>query len=344
MGLYLVFYVLIKYLAGFLPDLDSANCRTKNTAAFSILLLHRGEHYYVILPTNIQQSCYNSSTSLLPGETRTLSPILSNKGDNYILAIPGFVRALYLFTGPGRCPGHPNIMRPEYFIYDLSVALPKTNPPLNYPSLTHTSNMPLSFFTNLLGLTNPTSNDDFLKTLLESPNVEPGVLVADLVKRGFNIETEFGEGMRALHFAAFFGRAEIVEVLISYGVDMEARCEKGKRAVHYAAFGRKKPALHELLSRGATVNCVDNEEFTPLHYACGKGDLDCVRTLLDFGANIEAKDHESATPLRRAAARGNIHVVRLLLERGADKTARVPSGVTMAKASGIPAVRALLRR
>lgn len=202
--------------------------------------------------------------------------------------------------------------------------------------------MPLSYITNLLGITNPTSNDDFLKMLLESPNVDPAALVANMIRLGFNLETQLTKGMRALHLTTFFGRLEIVEVLLSYGVDIEAQCDLGKRAIHYAAKGRTA-VLHALLKHGATVNCADNELFTPLHWACGQGDVDCVRALLDSGANIEAKDRESATPLRRAAARGSIPVVRLLLQRGADKYARVPSGVTMAQATGIRAVAVLLR-
>lgn len=201
--------------------------------------------------------------------------------------------------------------------------------------------MPLRCFTDLLGITKPTSGDDCIKMLLDSPDVDPTVLVARIVALGFDFETAFGSGLRALHMATFFGRVEIVEAMLNHGVDIEAPSGAGMRAIHYAAKGRPG-VLHVLLKRGATVNCADNKLFTPLHWACGEGNIDCVRALLDAGANIEAKDHQSATPLRRAAARGNIHVVRLLLERGADKRARVPSGLTMAQATGMPAVALLL--
>jgi len=62
-----------------------------------------------------------------------------------------------------------------------------------------------------------------------------------------------------LHYAAWKGEAEIIEVLLDAGADIQAHNENdhwGTTPLHAAAHGNRKQATEVLIRRGADVNAV----------------------------------------------------------------------------------------
>ena len=104
-----------------------------------------------------------------------------------------------------------------------------------------------------------------------------------------------GDGFTALHFAAYFGTPEVVELL---------------------------------LGRGAAPNAVGSGWMTgtPLHSAASASRVGIARILLHAGADPDARQTAGFTPLHSAAHNGSGALVQLLLERGADATLTTDEG------------------
>ncbi|MGE0616938.1 MAG: ankyrin repeat domain-containing protein [Bacteriovoracia bacterium] len=91
-----------------------------------------------------------------------------------------------------------------------------------------------------------------------------------------------GDGRSALHLAAAYGHAELVEALLAYG----ARVDQPNR-------------VHE----------------TPLYVAAERGEFESVQLLLQAGANADAATkYTKMTPLLAASEKGFARVAQLLLK------------------------------
>ncbi|VVC35473.1 Hypothetical protein CINCED_3A004169 [Cinara cedri] len=137
------------------------------------------------------------------------------------------------------------------------------------------------------------------------------------VKQHLNPETvnardTSGRKSTPLHFAAGFGRSDIVELLLAAGASIQAHDEGG---------------------------------LNPLHNACSFGHDDVVALLLQAGADPNVRDTWNYTPLHEAAIKGKINICIALLQHGADPTIKNVDNKTpidLAKASGVPGVREVL--
>ncbi|XP_014295007.1 poly [ADP-ribose] polymerase tankyrase isoform X2 [Microplitis demolitor] len=116
-----------------------------------------------------------------------------------------------------------------------------------------------------------------------------------VTQKTVNARDTSGRKSTPLHFAAGYGRREIVEFLLSAGASIQARDDGG---------------LH------------------PLHNACSFGHCDVVRLLLEAGANPNTRDNWNYTPLHEAAIKGKIDVCIALLQHGADPNIRNTEGKT----------------
>ena len=74
-------------------------------------------------------------------------------------------------------------------------------------------------------------------------------------------------GHTPLHYAAYFGHKELVEILISKGAVINAPTENGLTPLHQAAYFGHKDVVEFLISKGADVNATSINGATPLHYA-----------------------------------------------------------------------------
>ena len=130
------------------------------------------------------------------------------------------------------------------------------------------------------------------------------------------------DGFTALHFAAFFGKAEAARLLLSEGAAVGAvsRNEMVVQPLHSAAAGLHHEVCRVLIAAGADVNAVQRNGFTPLHAAAQHGDDELVELMLSAGADPTARTDAGDTPADTAEAAGHIDVARRLREVGARRS------------------------
>jgi ankyrin repeat protein len=122
------------------------------------------------------------------------------------------------------------------------------------------------------------------------------------------------DGFTALHFAAYFGKAEIARMLLEAGaaVDAVADNEMRVRPLHSAAASRYLEVCRLLVAAGADVNAREAGGFAPLHAAAQNGDPELVELLLSARADPSATTDAGDTPAATAEAAGHVDVARRL--------------------------------
>jgi uncharacterized protein len=145
--------------------------------------------------------------------------------------------------------------------------------------------------------------------------------VVALLRSGSDVNAAQGDGMTALHWAAYNGRADLVETLLLAGAETEALTRIGSYTpLHHAARNGFSDVVEALLAAGADIEApTATGGARPLHLAAASGRDRAVKALLERGAEIDAREGAwRQTPLMFAAAAGRTGVVRLLLEHGAN--------------------------
>uniref|UniRef100_A0A8C7A4H6 Poly [ADP-ribose] polymerase n=1 Tax=Nothoprocta perdicaria TaxID=30464 RepID=A0A8C7A4H6_NOTPE len=138
---------------------------------------------------------------------------------------------------------------------------------------------------------------------------------------------EGGEALRELLEACRNGDVSRVKRLVD-AANVNAKDMAGRKStpLHFAAgFGRKDVVEH-LLQTGANVHARDDGGLIPLHNACSFGHAEVVSLLLCQGADPNARDNWNYTPLHEAAIKGKIDVCIVLLQHGADPGIRNTDG------------------
>lgn len=203
------------------------------------------------------------------------------------------------------------------------------------------------------------------------------LLATKLIHHGANVravtlkESTPFRGSTPLHFAALYGRAQIIPLLIANGAKLEARTfGTDFTPLHNAASGeadssdtveqllhagadkeartwdrrtplliaimcKKKACVASLLKSGADIEASAGA-WRPLHFATRSGQLEIVKTLLDHGAKIEEKSPmDGQRPLHLAACYGYLEIIKALLDHGANPTARTSGLILGEKPSGM---------
>jgi ankyrin repeat protein len=96
---------------------------------------------------------------------------------------------------------------------------------------------------------------------------------------------------------------EYSQLPVYFGIevkDVNTRASLGDYPIHFAAWGGKIEEVEIFLEFGADVNALGDRGFTPLHSAAGKGHLEVVEFLLERGADPSIKNDEGDTPLELA--------------------------------------------
>jgi ankyrin repeat protein len=122
------------------------------------------------------------------------------------------------------------------------------------------------------------------------------------------------DGYTALHFAAFFGKAEVARILLEAGAEVNAVADNEMRVqpLHSAAAGRHLEVCRLLLAAGADVNARQAGGYTPLHAAARNGDPELVELFLSAQADPVAATEAGDTPAATAEAAGHVDVARRL--------------------------------
>jgi ankyrin repeat protein len=135
---------------------------------------------------------------------------------------------------------------------------------------------------------------------------ETGALAAILAADPAAARAWSPDGFTALHFAAFFGGADVARLLLASGADVDAvsRNELMVAPLHSAVAGVVKVAL-PLIEHGAAVNVRQRHGWTPLHGAADVGDEEVVAALLAAGADAGAETDAGQAPAGSAASKGH---------------------------------------
>lgn len=144
-------------------------------------------------------------------------------------------------------------------------------------------------------------------------------VLAEIEKAPELLEGHSSDGWTPLHLAAFFGWAELANVLIDKGAIVDSRSTNSMKntPLHAAAAGGGTALVDLLLKRGANPNLTQEGGWTALHAAAQSGNRPMAETLLANGANINQRADNNQTPLDMALLKGHQDLVELLEQLGA---------------------------
>ena len=140
------------------------------------------------------------------------------------------------------------------------------------------------------------------------------------------VNTENGDGLTPLGFAAHFGYQHVVQVLLDHGANVNAVSHSkisyipSNTALHAAIAGERNiEVIKLLLAHQAQTTIADSNGHTCLHTAAFHEDnLEIIRLLIEHGADVNAKAEGGVSPLSLALKQGNNNVAELLRHHGAQ--------------------------
>eukprot|EP00047_Mylnosiga_fluctuans_P023573 m.141278 g.141278 ORF g.141278 m.141278 type:complete len:1270 (+) comp9634_c0_seq3:96-3905(+) len=153
------------------------------------------------------------------------------------------------------------------------------------------------------------------------------------------------QGRTALHYAAFTGQHQILQLLLQLDSTVDAVDNNGQTALHLACAKDHVLCAMLLLQERAHINAVDTDGNTPLHVCCRGNNERVVKSLLFWHTppDLNLTNARGDTPLHLASQHGFGAIVVQLLNYHADVTIRNIRGQTPVQAATNPAVRTVLR-
>src|ERR1700734_1903643 len=110
-----------------------------------------------------------------------------------------------------------------------------------------------------------------------------------LLKQNAAVNGAQGDGMTALHWAAYRNDLEMAKMLISAGADVKATTRiEGLTPLAMACTNGNAAMVEALVKAGSDVNLAGGL-WTPLMLASSSGSADAVKVLVDHGADVNAK-------------------------------------------------------
>ena len=144
--------------------------------------------------------------------------------------------------------------------------------------------------------------------------------VRALVLKGTDVNAAQGDGMTALHWAAYRGDSTLALLLLRSRANVGATTRIGSYTpLHIASQNASAGVVRALLRANANAKAVTGEGTTALHLAAMGGDTVIVAALLAAGCDVNAAEPNwGQTPLMLAAERGRAGAIRVLLRKGAN--------------------------
>lgn len=145
--------------------------------------------------------------------------------------------------------------------------------------------------------------------------------VAALLDQGMDVNAAQGDGMTALHWAAYRADAEMTRVVLAADPVVDARTRLGSYTpLHLATRSGNDEVVEMLVAAGADVTArTSTGDVQPLHFAAAGGSARAVDLLVGRGADPNATESVwGQTPLMFAASYGRTEAVRRLVGHGAD--------------------------
>jgi ankyrin repeat protein len=159
--------------------------------------------------------------------------------------------------------------------------------------------------------------------LLEAARSQDPETALYALKQGANPRAKEVDGTTALHYAAHYALAPLVEALLQDKADPNARNDYGTMPLAEAAAIGDARTVGLLLKAGADVESRSPEGQTALMAVARAGKLAAAKLLLKAGADVNARESWAGqTALMWAAAQGQAEMVRLLVANKADVNAR----------------------
>nr|XP_029723859.1 serine/threonine-protein phosphatase 6 regulatory ankyrin repeat subunit B-like [Aedes albopictus] len=130
--------------------------------------------------------------------------------------------------------------------------------------------------------------------------------------------------LTALHVVAQYGFLEIADVLIQTNkLNGNARDEYGRTALHYAIHFDQMLIVQLLMKHSKDLaldlNAVDNDENSALHFALIRNCTEVAELLIEEpSVEVNARNNVNEVPLHLAVKHGNTAIVELLLSRKAS--------------------------
>ena len=151
-----------------------------------------------------------------------------------------------------------------------------------------------------------------------------------LLEAGSDVEERNKKGFTPLLLAAYFGKAEVCELLLEKGkVNMEEATPGGNTALKLAATEGHTSTVALLLSRGARVDTRNKDGCTPLLAAVQKGFTKVCKLLLAAGSDVREKTSITMfTPLHLAVIYGHEKIIQLLFSHKAIINSKNKTGGT----------------
>lgn len=145
-----------------------------------------------------------------------------------------------------------------------------------------------------------------------------------LLQRGANIDltqTQSTIVTPPLHYAAYNGYVQLVELLLEWNPDLELKDANNLTPLFVSMAQPNLEITRMLLAAGADVNAVAYNSASTLGVALSKKRLDLVQLLIDHGFVVDQRnghDQKVASYLSIAAKQGGEDVVLILLENKAN--------------------------
>lgn len=169
------------------------------------------------------------------------------------------------------------------------------------------------------------AQSDSYEDALHAVNNDDERTVAELLRRGLDVNTIGPNGDSLLMLAAKHGKPQMMKIVLDAKPRVNLRNAYGETALMMAVFQGHTEVVRQLLARGAEIN---HPGWTPLIYAAAQSRMDIARILISQGAQINAQAENGTTALMMAAREGQLPMVLLLMEHGADLNMRNRDGQT----------------